>query len=336
MSWFKENYRLLTFFVVVLASIGIYSWFCKNNHESFKGRNEKIIEQYNAQLARTNTSLGEITKYIPLKKPTKIDSLYADLQVQYQQSLKNQKLFDESVRAMLELEFAKIQNEYETQEIWVGLITIVFLIFSFYSIMKSEQFERQCHEDAEKIQAMTEKYQTLLANIETDKKRKLEEIDKSYNTWKSATDYKVKNQTTSLVSKELEIFRKERVDKLEEITDRWNSEAQKRLEEVMVSANARVDTITANYAKQADMLLNSTEHKLNGEIRRILEMSETQLRATDINKKIEAFMEAHTAADDDINKLFDGSFNTGGTMTDASTNTSSTEQTQNKDIEDGK
>lgn len=203
MKWFKENYRLLTFFVVVLASIGISFWLSKENQDSFNSRNEKLIEHYNAQIAREDMVLKGITKYVPLKKPTKIDSLYADLHVQYQQSLKDQKLFDESVRAMLELEFAKIQNEYETQEIWVGLITIVFLIFSFYSIMKSEQFERQCHEDAKKIQAMTEKYQTLLTGIETDKKEKLGEINESYKIWKSATEDKLRNQTTSLVSKEL-------------------------------------------------------------------------------------------------------------------------------------
>ena len=46
-------------------------------------------------------------------------------------------------KALLELEFNKIQNEYETLALWAGILTIVFLIFSFYSMFKTEELLKQ-------------------------------------------------------------------------------------------------------------------------------------------------------------------------------------------------
>lgn len=49
----------------------------------------------------------------------------------------------DEIKALLELEFSKIQSEYESLEIWAALITIVFLVFSFYSLFKLERIEDQ-------------------------------------------------------------------------------------------------------------------------------------------------------------------------------------------------
>lgn len=49
------------------------------------------------------------------------------------------KLLRDEIRSLLQLEFNKIQNEYEALEIWAGILTVVFLIFSFYSLFKTEQ-----------------------------------------------------------------------------------------------------------------------------------------------------------------------------------------------------
>lgn len=46
-------------------------------------------------------------------------------------------------KALLELEFNKIQNEYQTLALWAGILTIVFLIFSFYSMFKTEELLKQ-------------------------------------------------------------------------------------------------------------------------------------------------------------------------------------------------
>ena len=49
------------------------------------------------------------------------------------------------IKDLLELEFNKIQNEYQTLALWAGILTIVFLIFSFYSMFKTEELLKQGH-----------------------------------------------------------------------------------------------------------------------------------------------------------------------------------------------
>lgn len=48
-----------------------------------------------------------------------------------------------STNALLEMQFNRIQNEYETLALWAGILTIVFLIFSFYSMFKTDDMLRQ-------------------------------------------------------------------------------------------------------------------------------------------------------------------------------------------------
>lgn len=54
-------------------------------------------------------------------------------------------------KAMLELEMSKIQNEHETLGIWAGILTIVFLIFSFYSLFKTDDMVKQGREGLDKL-----------------------------------------------------------------------------------------------------------------------------------------------------------------------------------------
>lgn len=49
----------------------------------------------------------------------------------------------QETKHLLELEFNKIQHEYEALALWGGILTIVFLIFSFYSLFKTEDIIKQ-------------------------------------------------------------------------------------------------------------------------------------------------------------------------------------------------
>ena len=54
-------------------------------------------------------------------------------------------------KALLELEFNKIQNEYETLALWAGILTVVFLIFSFYSMFKTDELLKQGREGVNEL-----------------------------------------------------------------------------------------------------------------------------------------------------------------------------------------
>lgn len=108
---------------------------------------------------------------------------------------------DESIRHLLELEFNKIQHEYDVLAFWGGILTIVFLIFSFYSLFKGEEMNRQANEalrDLRRIKTEAEKKSTEIdTQIEgqTNKiigpvKKQMEETKKSADELKSAVEGK--------------------------------------------------------------------------------------------------------------------------------------------------
>lgn len=51
-------------------------------------------------------------------------------------------MFQET-KDLLEMQFAKIRQESESLQIWIGILTLVFLVFSFYSFFKVDEIMRQ-------------------------------------------------------------------------------------------------------------------------------------------------------------------------------------------------
>ena len=97
--------------VVTLAVVFCISCYIYNTNR-FVESQQRIIQAYEKSMVCYDT-------ISPASKNQQIQMIVEG-------NIKHQ----EEVKALLELEFNKIQNEYETQEIWTGILTIVFLIFS--------------------------------------------------------------------------------------------------------------------------------------------------------------------------------------------------------------
>lgn len=64
------------------------------------------------------------------------------------------KVLRDEIRSLLQLEFTKLQNEYEAIEIWAAILTVIFLIFSFYSLFKTERLEEKGYQSISKIEEL--------------------------------------------------------------------------------------------------------------------------------------------------------------------------------------
>lgn len=95
--------------------------------------------------------------------------------------------FHQEVKALLELEFNRVQNEFEALEIWAGILTVIFLIFSFYSLFKTEQLENQSREGMESIRRLNIEGKTKLEEFDSSSKSKLAAIDNSIVDLKDKT-----------------------------------------------------------------------------------------------------------------------------------------------------
>lgn len=310
MDWIKDNRRMLTFFVIVLVSVSLHFIIYMCSHRSYVESHNMIVEQYKTQITKTDKTMAEINRKISKAKEKKADSLFVELQSKYLTASEDQRLFHQSVKSMLELEFNKIQNEYETQEIWIGLITIVFLIFSFYSIMKSEQFEQQCREDAQRVHNLTESAAAMIEGINTDKGAKLKNIDDEFKNWKETSIITIKSDAGKAIKDELNSTKKDREARYKEIVDKWDSDLSVQVQRVMADLSTFEEESKKKCNARVEELLSVTEKKVMMEVKRILDNFDNDLSNVNglIDKRIDKYMEEHTATTEDIDKMFEEVF----------------------------
>lgn len=80
-------------------------------------------------------------------------------------------------KALLELEMSKIQNEHETLGIWAAILTVVFLIFSFYSLFKTDDMVKQGQEGLDKLTELKREAGTELDALKEKGDKKIENFD---------------------------------------------------------------------------------------------------------------------------------------------------------------
>lgn len=76
------------------------------------------------------------------------------------------KVLRDEIRSLLQLEFNKLQNEYESIEVWAAILTVIFLIFSFYSFFKTERLEEQGQQSITRIEGLENNAQRNLEGLQ--------------------------------------------------------------------------------------------------------------------------------------------------------------------------
>lgn len=169
---------LVAFFSAVLICCGLYGYviYLHNGH-IVEGQN-RIIHIYDRQMKKMESTKPSLNK---------IDS----------QREKEMSAFHEEVKSLLELEYNRIQNEFEAIEIWTGVLTVIFLIFSFYSLFKTEQLENQSRDELAKLKKLFEDGQLKLGKFDANSETALTKLNTSVDEIKK----NVKDQIDGLFSK---------------------------------------------------------------------------------------------------------------------------------------
>ncbi len=182
------------FLIIILVSIAaiVGAYICTTL--DYKDRQQKIVDAQNNHLSKLDSLLGVFyTQSMQLSKDTAyykvlLDSIsnsknnkqaYADSIVksvisaairtqnnrELTEQLRKDSIFvhtqigqiQNDTKNQLSLEFNKLQNEYYTLQLWGGILTIVFLIFTFYSLFKTDDLMKQGHDGLEKLNEQREK-----------------------------------------------------------------------------------------------------------------------------------------------------------------------------------
>ena len=175
----KASHNILVAFLsALLLCCGLYGMaiYLHNDH-IVEGQN-RIIRIYTHQIEKMELA----------KTP---------LNMRDSQREKEMQAFHEEVKSLLELEFNRIQNEFEAIEIWTGVLTVIFLIFSFYSLFKTEQLENQSRDELAKLKKLFEDGQLKIGTFDTNSESALNRLNASVEEIKKAT----KEQIDGVLSK---------------------------------------------------------------------------------------------------------------------------------------
>lgn len=107
----------------------------------------KRIVNYNS-VKNLIVGLANNMSYRAMADELKKDSLFINRQLADSQHATNE---------LLELHFNRIQHEYTVLALWAGVLMIVFLIFSFYSLYKTDDIAKQGKESLKEIKEKGDK-----------------------------------------------------------------------------------------------------------------------------------------------------------------------------------
>lgn len=112
-----------------------------------------------------------------------IDSIHHTCQKDTTYSLKQQGMIERiefqqnSILHQLELQSDSLSSDFTLLSVWAGVLMLVFLIFSIYSVFKTDELMKQSRADIEKIEANSQKANELLESIQKKADKAISEIN---------------------------------------------------------------------------------------------------------------------------------------------------------------
>ena len=87
-------------------------------------------------------------------------------------------LLEMQTKSMIDLHLNKVEHEYGNLTIWAAILTILFLVFSFYSIYKMDELIQQGNDGVKDIRSLKKSSEDIIEKLEATSKS---EIEKTQN-----------------------------------------------------------------------------------------------------------------------------------------------------------
>ncbi len=273
MDKLKDNTNFIMFFVVVLIVVIVAlvteHRIIKGHESNLKALTEKfeIINMTMLQECSLEedaiSSLNE-TMHLDSTQCKILKSVLLELETKHGSTHRDYRVGVEEIRMMLDAQSVKVQNEYESLQIWCGLLTIVFLVFSFYSVFKADNIVRQGNEALSDISKIKREGRESVDGISEQVNKKITEFIDSSKT----TLAKEKKETTDEINenkdKIIRLLTEKETDIGNKIEDSFKGNANQ-LNEIIKQENEKLDKKMADHNKkivEIDQQLKNMESRL--------------------------------------------------------------------------
>lgn len=110
------------------------------------------------------------------------------------------------IKSLLELQSANIKSEFSILSLWAGVLMIVFLVFSIYSMFKTDELLKQSREGLKAIESAEEKAASIIDKVETKTDEELNKVSQKANE-ESMKIQENAQQTIDEVKKDIDSMR---------------------------------------------------------------------------------------------------------------------------------
>lgn len=227
------------FFGIIILALLVYALITYINFSEAKDYREKIISNQRESLSYAKQKIGAIYKLDSLItiSQSRLDNANSDLLKSNRDSLlyinyiiSHSEEFKRSsdalkqeldatakeTKSMIDIHLQYIDQQYSTLSLWAGIITIVFLIFSFYAVFKQE-------DAINKAYAIIDELNKKLFDLDESVKSKMRKIEEDSESLIKGIDVKV--------AQEIEIISQKSTDYINEIKDKSLIETNKIIQE---------------------------------------------------------------------------------------------------------
>lgn len=162
----KETYNWYILFIVlcVVVTIGCIVYSCISAN-TFDKETRDISSAYEKKS----------TELVRVIQEAKADTTKLGVSID-EQVLKELDFHQEQVRDLLNVQFERLQSERNVLEIWAASLTIVFLIFSFFSLFHTEDMMKEAREKLNKLESISSTAESKSEEIKSKLEQKLEPI----------------------------------------------------------------------------------------------------------------------------------------------------------------
>ena len=176
---------VLSIYTVIFMGYQIFS-MCNLNSSQDKIKNYYLehIERVDSLYCKLGSNNKAILSTYMLDSVynNDVELLYAEYdKVLREDSLRlcnERALLEMQTKSMIDLHLNKVEHEYSNLTIWAAILTILFLVFSFYSIYKMDELIQQGNDGVKDIRSLKKSSEDIIEKLEATSKS---EIEKTQN-----------------------------------------------------------------------------------------------------------------------------------------------------------
>lgn len=139
--------------------------------------------------------------------------------------------------SLLELQYNKLQNDFTILSLWAGILMIVFLIFSIYSMFKVDEMQKQGRSYLDKMEEISTKSKEISAKIEKQATEKIKALENSttaeMNKLSGEYDKRIKELENKIseILKDFESSVNTKTSEFQKISEKYRDEMKKTSEQ---------------------------------------------------------------------------------------------------------